>query len=217
MKTPALVLVAVLVGAGVLNNVNALTNGERPPESWVTDKAPTKVGSFDLQPETPGSKISYKMNESTYEELDPIGIAAQRYNGPGGQGYDAVIVCGNNMESFHDQRWCFKAQGWDLLEEKDAATVTKTYGRIPVKLVKIGRANTSPSYAVFTFRGPSGFHADVPSLSKDFFKYELFKQKKFIGSQYRFIPGWNGATPEEVLKFAAEYIDEAAKSGKGEI
>lgn len=217
MKIAILILCVLFVGFGYYNNNNALTNGVRPPESWLEEKVPTTVGEFELKANPVGSTISYKMNEPTYKELDPIGIAAQRFLAKGSKSYDAVVIAGNNMESFHDQRWCFKAQGWDIIGEEETKVMTKSYGEIPITLVTITRSDSVPTVAVFTLRGPTKFHASIPSASKDFFDYELFKQKKFIGFFFRFIPEYPGATKDDVKKFTADYIDAAHESSAGNI
>ena len=157
------------------------------------------------------------MPEVVYKELDPVGITAQRYSGPGGRSYDAVIVAGDRMESFHDQRWCFKAQGWDLKSEEDAKLQTKSWGEIPIKVVQISRDGMAPTFAVFTFKGPTKFHSDIPTMSYDYFFFELFKQKKFVGTEYRVIPLYSGATKNEVLQFAADYIDATSASSGGKL
>ncbi|MBS1722251.1 MAG: hypothetical protein JSS66_04505 [Armatimonadetes bacterium] len=215
MKAQVLALTGILVGFGVFNNVGSLTNGSRPPESWLEEKVPVRVGDAELSNPEGNSRICYKMGDAAYKELDPIGITGQRFRAPGGKLWDVAVVAGNNMESFHDQRWCFKAQGWDLMEETQSSLKTKTYGEIPVSVVKIQRSGYTPTFAVFTFRGPSKFHADIPSTSKDFFMYELMKQKKFIGFEYRVIPEFPNATKEDVLQFTADFIDAAHDSSGG--
>ncbi len=217
MKIPILILTALFIGFGVLNNVSSFQNGVRPKESWLEARVPLTVGEFQLKPDRPGSTISYKMTEPTYAELDPIGIAAQRFTSSGYKTFDAVVIAGNNMESFHDQRWCFKAQGWDINAEAQDVVKTKTYGDIPATVVDISRTDGTRTVALFTLRGPTKFHATIPEASKDFFKYELFQQKKFIGFFFRFIPEWRGANKADVLKFAGEYIDSAHDSSGGSI
>jgi hypothetical protein len=229
MKPQIIALVAVLAVFGFLNNSYALKVGDRPTEKWMLELMPTTVTGFTLQPEAVGSKVSYRMGDVVYKELDPIGIAGQRFM-KGSTGFDAVVVAGNRMESFHDQRWCFTAQGWTITKEEDATVQTKSYGNIPVKLVEIVRANTSPTYAAFTFRGAPEFHksslsfdkvpkfyADIPSMSHGYFMYELIKQQRFIGSEYRVIPGYLNASKEEVLKFTADYIDAVNATSKGQL
>lgn len=217
MKTAMIALAVLFVGVGYFNNSPDITNGQRPKESWLEEKVPTAVGDFELKPNAPGSHVSYKMNEPTYKELDPIGIAAQRFVSRGSKSFDAVIIAGNNMESFHDQRWCFKAQGWDIIGEEETKLSTKSYGEIPITLVTITRADSSPTVAIFTLRGPTKFHSTIPSAAKDFFDYELFKQKKFIGFFFRVIPEYPGATKEDVKNFAAQYIDTAHETSGGAI
>lgn len=215
MIKPVIALTSILVVFGFLNNSNSLRTSGRPKESWVHDRAPSQVKDFVLRPDMAGSKISYTMGDVVYKELDPVGMACQIYNGPGGKSFDAVIVAGDRMESYHDQRWCFKAQGWDIKSEEDATLKTESHGEIPVKLVQIAQGNGPSTYAIFTFRGPSKFHSDIPGLSQDYFMHELLKQSKFIGTEYRIIPQYQHATKEEVKQFTADYIDATFKSSGG--
>ncbi len=215
MRTPFIVLIAIFLAAGVITNVRSLTKGARESESWLENQIPTQVGPFILQPSEPGAKTTYKMDKSTYDELDPIGITAQRLLASDGKEYEAVIVAGDSMQSFHDQRWCFHAQGWEIMDEGYTSIKTKSYGEIPVTLVKISREGANPTFAVFTFRGPTAFHPTIGALSKDYFFFELLHQKKFMGAEYRFIPGFRDATKEELLQFAADYIDKAHETSKG--
>lgn len=217
MIKPIIALVVVLAAFGVMNNVYALKVKNRPTEKWMHELSPSKVGDFILQEKDAGGKVSYVMDDVVYKELDPVGITAQRYSGPNGRSYDAVLVAGDRMESFHDQRWCFKAQGWDIKSEVDSKLQTKSRGEVPVKVVKIARGNEVPNYAVFTFRGPTKFHSDIPSLSQDYFLHELVKQSFFIGTEYRVIPLYSGASEQEVLKFAADYIDATNASSGGKL
>jgi len=217
MIKPIIALVAVLSVFGVMNNFYGLKLTNRPTEAWVHEMSPSKVSDFVLRQDSAGSKVSYVMDEVVYKELDPVGITAQRYSGPNGRSYDAVIVAGDRMESFHDQRWCFKAQGWDIRSEEDAMLKTKSYGEVAIKIVQISQGGTQPTYAVFTFKGPTKFHSDIPTLTRDYFWYELMSQKKFVGTEYRVIPLYSGATKEEVLKFTADYIDATNASSGGKI
>jgi hypothetical protein len=214
MKRNAAILAGLFVLAGAWTNVNALQNGKRPPESWVEGLAPTQVGDWKLEPKEPGAKFSYKMDKITYDELDPIGIVAQRMRN-GGLVYDAVIIAGNQNESFHDQRWCFQAQGWELEETLVDKVATKNAGEIPVQLVKISRPGQPATIALFTFQGPSKFHATTFEMGRDYFMAGLSSGRLHNGFFFRFIPQFPGATKEEVKEFAADYIDAAFESSGG--
>ncbi|MCW5936387.1 MAG: hypothetical protein KIT11_03660 [Fimbriimonadaceae bacterium] len=208
------VLVALFGTFGVVNNVNAFSTAGRPPESWLENMAPATFGDYELVPEVPGSKVSYKMDKLTYDELNPIGICAQKWK-KGIESYDVVIIAGDQMESFHDQRWCFVAQGWTLDQEKVIKFPTKSHGDIPGYLVQIERPGIPKTWALFTFQGPNGFRATTPEASKDYFMHEITTGKRFTGFSYRFIPQWTGATAEQVLKFAGDFIDRANETSKG--
>jgi hypothetical protein len=209
------VLLALLLGFGAFNNLNALTQGKRPPESWLIDMLPTKVGDWLFVPDNPGSKITRKQDQKTYDELDPIGIGEQNYI-RGNLGFNVVVIAGNQMESFHDQRWCFVAQGWTITEEKEVLVPTQSRGKVPAFYVRIKREGMASDVpAMFIFHGPSGYHATTNAASRDFFWSELTTGNKHIGFSYRFIAQWPGATEEDVKAFAGAYIDEAYKTSNG--
>jgi len=211
----AAILVALFVGAGAWVNVNALQNGSRPPESWLLAMVPTQVGEWELDRALgPDQPVSYKMDEITYNELDPIGIAAQRFRF-GGLEMDAVVIAGNQNESFHDQRWCFEAQGYELRESSTDSIQTKVAGEIPVQLVQISKGGMPPTYALFTFQGPTKFHATTFEMGRDYFVAGMSANSLQKGFFYRFIPLYTGASKDEVKSFAAAYIDTAAVTSKG--
>lgn len=211
----AIILVALFVGAGAWVNVNALQNGSRPPESWLLEMVPTQVGEWELDRALgPDQPITYKMDEITYGELDPIGIAAQRFRF-GSMEMDAVVIAGNQNESFHDQRWCFQAQGYELRESAMDSIETKVAGVIPVQLVQISKAGMPATYALFTFQGPTAFHATTFEMGRDYFIAGMSSASLRNGFFFRFIPLYPGATKEEVKAFAAAYIDTAEQTSKG--
>jgi hypothetical protein len=209
------ILLALLLGFGAMNNINALTQGARPPESWLLDMLPTRNGEWIFVPENPGSKVTRRQDKKTYEELDPIGIGEQNYV-KGNLGFNVVVIAGNQMESFHDQRWCFVAQGWSITEEREVTVPTKSRGDVPAFFVRIKREGMSGDVpAMFIFKGPTAFHATTNGASRDFFWNELKTGKKHIGFSYRFIAQWPGATEEDVKAFAGSYLDEAYASSNG--
>lgn len=208
------ILVAIFAGFGLSNNLDALNRGDRPPEKWLEEKMPTEVAGFVVEPYGINRQISYKMDKISYDELDPIGIAAQRFR-KGNQVMDAVVIAGNSMESFHDQRWCFVAQGWEVKGSVVVQLDTQSWGKVPATLTQIERPGVQATWAMFIFRGPKGFHPDTPPAAKDFFWNDLTTGKRTIGFSYRFIPFWPGATEQEVITFATLYLDATHKSSGG--
>ncbi len=209
-------LIALFIGVGVVNNVNAISNSARPPESWLVDMVPSQVGDWRLIPLVQGSKISYKMDDMTYEELNPIGISCQRFTN-GVRDFDVVVIAGDTMQSFHDQRWCFVAQGWTIDKEDFVDIPTKSRGNLPGFLVQISRPGKPPAWALFTFQGPGKFHSTTPEASKDYFWNEILRGKRHIGFSYRFIPQYTDSLPEEVISFASKFLDEAYKTSDGKL
>lgn len=211
----AVILIALFGAAGAWVNVNALQNGSRQPESWLHEIVPTKIGEWELDRALgPDKPITYTMDEITYDELDPIGIAAQRFRF-GSMEMDAVVIAGNQNESFHDQRWCFEAQGYELRETAMDTISTKVAGDIPVQLVQISKGGMPATYALFTFQGPTKFHATTFEMGRDYFVAGMSANSLQNGFFFRFIPLYPGATKDEVKAFASAYIDTAAEASKG--
>lgn len=223
MKKIAIVLVVVLaaMAAASLRGTQKL---ERPPESWLEEKMLTDVGDFTLwQPMSFDSKVSYKMDERSYEILKPIGIACQRMKDSRGRDLDVVVIAGDSMEAFHDQKVCFAAQGWTLQpdekgNEVEAGTMkTKAYGEIPVSWMRLTRDGQATRYAVYIFRDPNGFN------TYDGAKWGFMKAKiqhpfsPIKGFSYRFIGLTEDFTKEEVEAIAVEYLDRLAETTHGEI
>ncbi len=180
---------------------------ERPPESWLEGMMLVENHGYQLVTDQPGKKISYSMAPETYQVLNPIGIACQKMEDAAGRQMDVVIIAGDSMQAFHDQRVCFKAQGWDLLSEEIRYLKTERHGTIPVTWMTIQLPGQSPKEALYAFRSPVGFQTyDQAKLG--FIKAKLkdmFGEQ--IGYSYRFI----GLTPDvdanELAQFAVEYLD----------
>lgn len=188
---------------------------ERPPETWLENMMLTENAGYQLVPEVPGTKISYSMHPDTYKVLNPIGIACQKFQDPSGRQMDVVIIAGDSMQAFHDQRVCFKAQGWDLLSEEVRYLKTERHGTIPVTWMTIQLPGQAPKEALYAFRSPTGFQTyDQAKLG--FIKAKLkdmFGEQ--IGYSYRFIGLTSDVDAQELAYFARTYLDNLDVSTQG--
>ncbi len=214
MKKMVLVLVLLLASMAAISFLGQ----RRPdplPESWLEEKMLTENNGYVLRPNEFESKISYRMDKTTYDLLKPIGIACQIMESDSGKSIDVVAIAGESMESFHDQRVCFNAQGWELMVVEERFIETKRHGKIPVSWMTIRKPGSQPREAMYIFRHPEGFS------SYDQAKWGFLKSKvkapftRQIGYSYRFI----GLTPEvdaeQLIEFAVVYLDTLDETTKG--
>lgn len=214
MKRILIVLVLVFAVSAAMSQLGKGRH-ERKTEKWLEDQMLTEVGDWVLAPDTFDSKISYKMDERSYEILDPVGMACQKFKDGAGRQADVVIIAGDSMQAFHDQKVCFTGQGMSV-EFKNKTLVTKTYGEIPVSWMHI----TSPRFsgkleAVYIFRDPLGFN------TYDGAKWGFMKAKlktpfsPIMGYSYRFMGDTPEVSEKDVAELAVAYLDKLAESTNG--
>ncbi|MBX3114305.1 MAG: exosortase-associated EpsI family protein [Fimbriimonadaceae bacterium] len=214
MKKQLSVIIGVMAVMAVISYM-----GQRPheplPESWLEEKMLTSNEGFILRPMSFDSKISYRMDQTTYDTLKPIGIACQIMQDTKGREIDVVTIAGESMEAFHDQRICFNAQGWELLVVETRFIATKRHGRIPVSWMTIRRPGEQKREAMYIFRTPEGF-ADYNSAKWGFL---VAKSKdpfaRQIGFSYRFIGLTPDVNAEDLTQFAIEYLDTLDETTNG--
>lgn len=205
------VVMAILAAVGIYG----MAPKQRPAESWLEDKMLTQVDDYQLIPAEFGSKISYKMSDISYETLKPIGIACQRLEDLKGETVEVVVIAGDSMEAFHDQKICFNAQGWVVNNSEVRYMETKRHGRIPIMWMTINQPGQEAREAMYVFRTPLGF------ASYDSAKIEFLKAKmkdpfgNIYGFSYRFIGLTNGVDETELKRFAASYLDSLDESTNG--
>jgi hypothetical protein len=207
------VLLAVLAAAKEAGRKPA----EVIPESWLEEKMLEQVGDFQLIPKEFGSKISYKMDESSYEVLKPIGIACQMMKDSRGREIDVVIIAGRSMEAFHDQEICFNAQGWTIEKMVERDISTKSRGDVPVSVMTISRDGGASRSAFYMFRTPEG-HSSYDKAKWDYLVGKFrnpFKDQ--LGFSYRFIGLTPDITEKEVEEFAVAYLDQLDQTTNGKM
>jgi hypothetical protein len=179
-------------------------------EQWMKDHAPSQVADFDFHKSADDPQISYKADEATYDMLKPFGIVSRTYFNMGQQ-FDVVLIAGNDKENFHDPHVCFSAQGWTFKEDTIIDVPTKTRGTIKATLAVISNRGRD-SITVFFYRGPKGFYPSTPNLGMAMLLGPLMGDFKTDAVFYRFMPMYEGATKEEVIQFAGNYMDAAGKT-----
>ncbi|MCG9894103.1 MAG: hypothetical protein MH204_01340 [Fimbriimonadaceae bacterium] len=193
-------------------------SGERPDEAWMEKVTPETVAgmTFRRSPDNPAQ--SYRMSQATYDQLKPFGIVSRVFEGKG-RSYDAVVIAGDNADSFHDQRWCFESQGWEIKSDK-VVEIRGEGGTYPMRQLDL-MGPSGPALALFCFRGPSGQIFDTFNpMWQDFFMKELTTGRVQGGEFFRFIDLGGSDDPEGLHAFAAAFLDEAlpkidaAKAGR---
>lgn len=183
-------------------------------EQWLEENSPRQVGAFHMVPSHEGhERVTYKMDESTYEVLAPYGIVARRFE-HADQSYDVVLIASNKKTSFHDPRICFRAQGWEITSE-ETTTVDTVRGPVPMTIAKMVGPDKRKTVACFFYRDGDKYFASSPELGWDIFVRQLKGRNDLDGVFYRFIPLHDGATTEQLKDFIRLYVKEAKDASGG--
>lgn len=212
MKIPFIAFAAVALPFAGLTIYKYGTKPPREPETWLLDMLPTSLNDYSLQRDTFNSPVSYRMDDSTYDTLEPIGIGCQIWNTPKGP-FDVVVIAGDSMAAFHDQQICFKAQGWDIEKVTKRTLKTESHGDIPFTVMKLHRQDGN-RYGIYAFRSPTGFMG-YEMAKFGWMLNEIKPGTPGVGYSYRFIGLDPRATEDDVFNFAKEYLARAKESSKG--
>lgn len=205
------VVMAIMAAVGIYG----LAPKVRPPETWLEEKMLTSVDDYQLIPQEFGSKVSYRMSQISYDTLKPIGIACQRLQDSRGEEVEVVVIAGDSMEAFHDQKICFNAQGWELKNQEVRYLETERHGRIPIMWMTINQPGQASKEAMYVFRTPLGF-ATYDSAKIEFLKAKLKDPfADVFGFSYRFIGLSHGVDEAELKRVAAAYLDQLDESTNG--
>lgn len=209
MKRNALIVAALGLVAGAAILLRG-TSYATPTESWLEQQTPDQVLGMGFVRSDDNPEQTYKMDETVYEQLKPFGIVTRIFVGEGKR-MEAVVIAGDNADSFHDQRACFTSQGWVVEEEE------------PIKLNVAGETGTAyfisiskdgmTHPAIFCFRGPSGeITHNFDAMWGDFFRRELTTGKPQRGEFYRFIDLSPGADRSDIIEFSEAFLAQAVES-----
>lgn len=181
-------------------------------ETWMAQHAPPIVDGYTYEPSATDPGCSYKMEQSTYDTLQPTGILARVYKS-GDKVYDVVLIASDNPVSFHDPRVCFTASGFHINAEHRAKLDTQTRGQVPATLVEMNGDGEKKS-ALYFYKDPSGFLAVARKMKWDMLLGVLMDRSD-QGLFYRFIPMSDDITDQDMEAFASKYLDAANKSSGG--
>lgn len=179
-------------------------------EQWMKEHAPKEVADYRFQSDPDDPLISYKADQATYDMLKPFGIVSRKYYNMGRK-FDVVLIAGNDKENFHDPHVCFSAQGWTFIEDRIIKVPTKTRGVIPATFAVIENRGQR-SAALFFYRGPKGFYPSTPNLGMAMLVGPLMGDFKTDAVFYRFMPEYADPREEDIIEFAAQYMDAAGKT-----
>lgn len=177
-------------------------------EQWLLDRVPDSVPGYRLLGSKENPKITYRMDAQTYQELEPIGIAAQIYRDPAGNEYEAVVIAGQDMATFHDQRVCFTSQGWSLTKDQPGIVPSPDYGDVPVLDLTVLKAGHGSSPAFFMWRSPQRFTNNRRTAKFDFLKSGIFGRELQVGYSYRFMGATPGVDTEMLKAFTTSFLSQ---------
>ncbi len=178
-------------------------------ETWFEKAIPLQIDGLAMVPGPDNPLQSYTMTQETYDMLKPLAIISRIYS-QGDERFDAVLIAGDNADSFHDQRACFNAQGWQILDDQLVEIPTERYGKVKAIQLKLKGSNGEPATALYTIRGPSGgFFNDFQAMWLDYMKKELATGSIHQGQFVRTIDLTGKASEERLAEFTGRYLDAA--------
>ncbi|MBX3112617.1 MAG: hypothetical protein KF857_11475 [Fimbriimonadaceae bacterium] len=214
MKTIYWSLVVMFLACGLYRIFGLqIQNFKMKDEAWLLSIVPSQVEDYNVVPSEFSPKASYRMDAKTYTALKPIGIAGQTYRGPRGT-MDAVVIAGDRMESFHDQRWCFAGQGWEVTDEKKQTLDVPGYGKVPMWTMKLRRGNEEPRLAAFTFKTPVGFRTEYQKGQIDYLVSEFKTGHPNVGFSFRFIEMDTSMSEKDFYDFVKAYFVTSKQTSK---
>lgn len=212
LRLRAFAVGGILLLAGALVQMTPAKVLPKKTEDELAAKAPRQVGDFIFAPGYSADQ-SYRVHESTYEVLKPFGIVGRIYQ-KGPEAYDVLLIASNDKNSFHDQRVCFRAQNWTILEETQDEIVTDR-GTIPVTMVRMEHPELGPQFAAYFYKGPGGFYSQPQRLTWAMFLEQVRGGTNLDSVFYRFVPATRDATREQLFGFIREYVKAAEASSGG--
>lgn len=214
LRKRSLIFGAVLIAAGVaIQLAPRISLAAGKTEDQLEALAPKTLGDYKMIVGGEDPEQTYKMGEMTYNELKPFGIVSRVFQHES-RAFDVVLIASNRKESFHDPRLCFTSQGWTLLDEQQVEIDTSR-GKIPVTIADMKSADGKPQITAFFYKGQDGYYATAQRFAFDNLLRQLKGSIDLEGVFYRFIPMYEGAEREDLIKFIQEYLVEAEKTSGG--
>jgi hypothetical protein len=217
LRKRALLLGIGMLAVGLVAAARPDSNPDRKTEEYLEQKAPVTIPGFTMMlNQYGGTAYTYRMDDMTYEILNPYGIVARKYTN-GRDVYDVVLISSDSHESFHDPRICFSAQGWVFTTSRTIELDVPGRGTIPMTLVEMDNQmrGVRGAKAVYFYRGPSGFLATPRRLQWSMFGQQLRGQQMVDCTFYRFMPDYQGASLDDLLEFIKTYMAAADEASGG--
>lgn len=214
LKVRSFAVAGVLVACGLFLQAMPKAEIEGKDEKFMESLAPKQVGKFRFEPSFEDPQRSYKVDERTYELLQPFGVVGRVYS-DGTQTFDVLLISGNDKNCFHDNRVCFQGQGFNITGQ-DIETVETPRGKIPVTFLTLQHPERGNLIAAMFFKGPRDEWFSLPQpLTWAMFKEQLRLGKNLDSTFYRIIPGGGNTNRDALKKFLSDYVVEAEKSSNG--
>ncbi|HXH60693.1 MAG TPA: exosortase-associated EpsI family protein [Fimbriimonadaceae bacterium] len=220
LKKRAIIATAVLMLGGLAIAFTTKHPNAGKTEQWMLDHSPRQVDGFRMLGGAESPLYSYKMDQVTYDTLQPYGIVARVYeNQQTEETYDVVLIASQSKDSFHDPRVCFSAQQWSIENQWVDNVQTKTRGKVSISIVQMDGPDGNNRLAAFLYKGPGGFFGDTKALKLSMFLEQLKGGTNLDGAFYRFIPQNTGRDQTKTIidmkKFIGEYLDAANQVSDG--
>lgn len=214
MQIRALVVVVIMLIGGTVVALNKKEDTEGRTEEWMIEMLPESVGDFDMIKSFQYPGQSYRMDQSSYDMLQPYGIVARIYKNERTE-YDVVIIASRSKDSFHDPRICFSAQQWVLETMNTHHVDTQTRGRVPLTITEMSAPGREGTIAAFLYRGQDRFYGNTKNFKWGMFWEQVKGGSDLDGVFYRFIPKERNPNVEDLKQFIADYLDAANESSDG--
>ncbi|MBX3118003.1 MAG: exosortase-associated EpsI family protein [Fimbriimonadaceae bacterium] len=184
-------------------------------ESWMESSLPKQIGKFTMVYSDGGTEQTYKMPESTYNELVPYGIVCRVYRA-GEDVIDVVVISSNKKESFHDPKVCFTAQGWTFgtLNEEPIKT---SKGDIRATVASMSNQDGRTSQTIFFYKDADNYYAAPQGMTFNMLKRRLLFKPNSDGVFYRFIGVSPSVTKEKLQAFISDYLAESERTSDGKL
>src|SRR5687768_15313922 len=156
-------------------------------EDWMEGTIPEQIQGYQFASSTKSNPMM-KMDENTYNILDPFGIVVRAYTGPtDGKSYEFTVIAGNSRKSFHDPQICFSAQQWQLIDpRKRDVNIPSLGGKIPATVMALDRHGLR-GIAMYFYGGPGGWRHSPLALPVDLTIARLMLKDDIDAQFYRFI------------------------------
>lgn len=212
-----LILLAALfavVGAGAQYVLYQHRMEKHITEKELVELAPMEWDNFKMQKAPDDDRISYKMDETTYNVLKPHGIVARVVENAT-EKFDVVVIASNDTDSFHDPHVCFTAQGFEFAHESTEMVQTKTRGEVPITFTRV-KNKDQDLVAAYFYKDPTNkFHAGTTGLAIAMLKDQIVTLKRRDAVFYRVIALSPEMTKDQFLEFVGRYLDVANEKSKG--